>query len=232
MTPHISAQKGEIAKTVLMPGDPLRAKMMAQTFLEDPKLVNSVRNMLMYTGTYQGKAVTIAGSGMGQASIGIYSYELFAFYDVENIIRLGSAASYDPKIKLFELVLATEAFSDSPFYAKEILGLETNVLKASSSLNEKLSAAAQALQIPVHQGRIHTSDVFYFESRVEQIIAKTKAIAREMESYALFANAQKFGKNAACLLTIGTNVFQKSNVTREQREKHFLEMAKVALAIL
>ena len=124
MTPHINAQKGKIAKVVLMPGDPLRAQYFAKTFLENAKLVNTVRNMLMYTGTYKGKEVTIAGSGMGQASMGIYSYELFHYYEVETIIRIGTTGAYVPELKPYDLVLVTESYSDSTSYAQAMLKLD------------------------------------------------------------------------------------------------------------
>ena len=152
-TPHNAAQKGDFASTVLMPGDPLRAKFIAETFLEDAKLVTSVRGMLGYTGTYQGKPVSVMGSGMGMPSIGIYSWELFTQYDVENIIRIGSAGAYSEQAKLFDVVLATAAYSESS-YAKTQNGDTADTQKPSELLNAKLRASAQKLSIPLIEGVI------------------------------------------------------------------------------
>lgn len=232
MTPHINAKKGEIAKTVLMPGDPLRAKFIAETFLEDVKLVNQVRNMFMYTGTYKGKPVTIAGSGMGCPSIGIYSFELFKFYDVENIIRIGSAGSYKEDLKLYELVLATEAYSDSTSFAELVLEEKTNVTKASPKLNELIEKSAQKQGINFKEGRVHSSDVFYSSIPLAKRIETTQSLCVEMESYALFTNAKKLNKNAACLLTISDNLITSEETSAEERQNKFLEMMKVALGIL
>lgn len=232
MTPHINAKKGEIAKTVLMPGDPLRAKFIAEKFLENPVLVNTVRNMFMYTGTYKGKEVTIAGSGMGQPSIGIYSYELFNFYDVDNIIRIGSAGSYQKELGIYEVVLANDAYSDSTTFAKAVLGQETHVMEPSLDLNQKLIASAQQQGIKLNQGRVHSSDVFYTSIPLETIIKTTGAMCVEMESYALFANAKKLNKNAACLLTISDNLITHEETTAQEREQKFMKMVEVALGIL
>ena len=232
MTPHINAKKGQIAKTVLMPGDPLRAKFIAEKFLENPVLVNTVRNMFMYTGTYKGKEVTIAGSGMGQPSIGIYSYELFNFYDVENIIRIGSAGSYQKELGIYEVVLANDAYSDSTTFAKAVLGQDTHVMEPSLDLNQKLIASAQQQGIKLNQGRVHSSDVFYTSIPLETIIKTTEAMCVEMESYALFANAKKLNRNAACLLTISDNLITHEETTAQEREQKFMKMVEVALGIL
>ena len=165
-TPHNHAKPGEIAKTVLMPGDPLRAKFIAETFLENPRLFNTVRNMYGYTGTYKGKEVSVMGSGMGMPSIGIYSYELFAFYGVENIIRIGSAGSYTPEHDIYDVVIAKDAFSESS-YALVQTGCKDNVLLPSPTLNEKLINAAKELGIDAHLGRIHSSDVFYAQKKTD-----------------------------------------------------------------
>ena len=232
MTPHISAQKGEIAKTVLMAGDPLRAKFMAETFLEKPKLVNTVRNMLMYTGTYKGKEVTIAGSGMGQPSIGIYSYELFSFYDVDNIIRIGSTGSYDANLDVYEVVLVTDAYTDSPHYGKAILNVNTPVMEPSSELTAKLAASAERLGIKVTKGRTHSCEAFYSEIPLEEIINTTKAICVEMESYALFTNAKKFNKHGAAILTVSDNLITKAMTSSAEREQKFVKMVEIALGVL
>ncbi|MGY5139451.1 purine-nucleoside phosphorylase [Mycoplasmopsis gallinarum] len=230
MTPHISAKKGEIAKTVIMPGDPLRAKFIAETFL-DPgyKQVNSVRNMFMFTGTYKGKEITIAGSGMGCPSIGIYSYELFKFYDVDNIIRIGSAGSYQKDLDLYEVVLATEAFADGDAFRRIALGKEGNIAYPSQKLNNKIEKVAQELNIPIVKGRVHSSDVFYSIVPLEERIKETEAICVEMESYALFTNAEATGKNAACLLTISDNLITHEETSAAERQEAFTKMMEIAL---
>ncbi len=232
MTPHISAKKEDIAKTVLMPGDPLRAKFIAEKFLDNVKLVNTVRNMLMFTGEYKGKKVTIAGSGMGQPSIGIYSYELFKFYDVDNIIRIGSAGSYKKELGLYEVVLAKDSYSDSKTYGQLVLDVDTHIQTPSKFLNDKLIESAQKLNISLNIGRVHSSDVFYNSRPLEETIQTTKADCVEMESYALFTNAKKLDKNAACLVTISDNLITHEETSSEEREKTFLKMVEIALGIL
>lgn len=230
MTPHISAKKGEIAKTVIMPGDPLRAKYIAETFL-DPgyKLVNSVRNMFMYTGTYQGKEITIAGSGMGCPSIGIYSYELFKFYDVDRIVRIGSAGSYVKELGLYEVVLATEAYADSGAFRKLALGKGGNTSLPSARLNEEIQNIANELGHKLTKGRVHSSDVFYSVVPLEERIKETQAVCVEMESYALFTNAEATGKEAACLLTISDNLITKEETSSQERQTAFVKMMEIAL---
>ena len=232
MTPHINAKKDDIAKTVLMPGDPLRAKFIAEKFLDNVKLVNTVRNMFMFTGEYKGKKVTIAGSGMGQPSIGIYSYELFKFYDVDNIIRIGSAGSYKKDLGLYEVVLANDSYSDSNTYGQLVLDVDTHIQTPSEHLNEKLKESAKKLNIPLNVGRIHSSDVFYNSRPLEETIQTTQADCVEMESYALFTNAKKLNKNAACLVTISDNLITHEETSSEEREKTFLKMVEIALGIL
>ena len=201
-TPHNRAEKGAFAKTVLMPGDPLRAKFIAETFLSNPTLVTDVRGMLGYTGTYEGRPVSVMGSGMGMPSIGIYSYELFSQYGVENIIRIGSAGSYTPKAKLFDVVLATGAYSESS-YAKVQSGDGANVQLPSEALNQALRESAAAQGIPLIEGMIHSADVFYREpsdetpSYWEKLRDEKGCLAVEMESFALFHNARVLGKHAA-----------------------------------
>ena len=228
-TAHNSAKPGEIAKTVLMPGDPLRAKFIAENFLENPVQFNTVRNMFGYTGTYKGKEVSVMGSGMGMPSIGIYSYELFAFYGVENIVRIGSAGCFVEGLDLFDVILAKDAWSDSN-YAKVMHGYEGNVTYPSEALNAKLLKAAEELNIPVKQERILSSDVFYLQGE-EGIVkyAKEGCVAAEMESFALFTNAKYLGKNAACLLTISDSILDHKETTPEERQNSFTEMMKIAL---
>lgn len=229
-TPHISSNIEDIAKTVLMPGDPLRAKFIAETFLKDVKLVNQVRNMLAYTGTYKGKKVTVMGSGMGMPSIGIYSYELFKFYDVENIIRIGSCGAYDKDLKLFDVLLVSQAFSESSF-AKTMGISNRHFLPASKTLNNRIKRAATKLNKPLKEGIIHSSDVFYrlnHQAYVD-IYKKHQTIAVEMESFALFANAKALNRKAACLLTVSDSLVNHEETTSEQREKAFTNMMEIAL---
>ncbi len=232
-TPHNAAEKGQIAKTVLMPGDPLRAKFIAETFLENPVEFNTVRNMFGYTGTYNGKEVSVMGSGMGMPSIGIYSYELYAFYGVENIIRIGSAGGYTADMKLYDVVLATKAFSESTF-AKVQGGHEGKTLEPSAELNEKLEKAADKLGIPVVKTCIHSSDVFYRSGEntyLNELVNEHGCQCVEMESFALFANAKSLGKNAACLLTISDNLVTHELTTAEERQNSFTNMMKIALEV-
>lgn len=230
-TPHIEVEnKQEIAKTVLMPGDPLRAKFIADTFLSDVKQFNSVRNILGYTGTYKGRKISVMASGMGMPSIGIYSYELFKFYDVENIIRIGSCGGYTADVKLYDVILTKDAWSESS-YAKVQNGFEGDVIEATEQLNNSLIKNADELGIPMHIETIHSSDVFYrdnFEA-YKDIFEKHGCVAVEMESFALFHNAKVLGKNAACLLTVSDNLVTHEATTSEERQNAFTNMMKIAL---
>ncbi len=233
-TPHIRAEKGDFAKTVLMPGDPLRAKFIAETFLEDARLVTDVRGMLGFTGTYHGHPVSVMGSGMGMPSIGIYSYELYKFYDVENIIRIGSAGSYTEKAKLFDVVLAAGAVSESN-YARVQSGYAEDITLPSEELNEKLRASAARQGIPLIEGNVHSSDVFYRQpsdakpTYWERLRDERNCLGVEMESFALFHNAKVLGKNAACVVTISDSFVAPGITTAEQRQTSFTNMMKVAL---
>ena len=230
-TPHNAAEKGQIAKTVLMPGDPLRAKFIAETFLENVVQFNTVRNMFGYTGTYKGKLVSVMGSGMGMPSIGIYSYELFSMYDVENIIRVGTAGGYTADMKVKDVVLASAAYSESSF-AKTQCGYDADTIEPSAKLNERLRQVAKELGIELNEGTIHSSDVFYREgdgSYTKEIVEKHGAKAVEMESFALFSNARVLGKNAACLLTISDNLATHEYTTAQERQTSFTNMMKIAL---
>ena len=233
-TPHIAAEMGDFAKTVLMPGDPLRAQFIAETFLQDVRQVTSVRGMLGFTGTYEGRPISVMGSGMGMPSIGIYSYELYKFYGVENIVRIGSAGSYTDKARLFDVVLAAGAVSESS-YARTQSGFEGHITFPSRELNEKLRASAAKLGIPLIEGNIHSSDVFYRQpsdakpTYWEKLRDEQGCLCVEMESFALFANAQVLGKQAACLLTISDSFVSPELTTAEQRQKSFTDMMKVAL---
>lgn len=229
-TPHIEAQKGDIAKVVLMPGDPLRAKFIAETFLTDVKKFNTVRNMFGYTGLYKGKEVSVMGSGMGMPSIGIYSYELYTEYDVESIIRIGSAGSYSERANVYDVVLADSAYSESSF-AKVAFNYEEDVLKPSAALNERLLVSAEKLGIDVITGRIHSSDVFYRDSGTnwEELRDNHDVLCVEMESFALFANAKKLDKKAACILTISDSFVTQEVTSAEERQTAFTKMMEIAL---
>ncbi|MDD6131374.1 MAG: purine-nucleoside phosphorylase [Bacteroidales bacterium] len=230
-TPHISAAQGDFAKTVLMPGDPLRAKFIAETFLDDIKLVTSVRNVLGYTGTYKGVKVSVMASGMGMPSIGIYSYELFKFYDVENIIRIGSAGSYRDWLKVMDVTLAKTAVSESSF-AKTQGGCEDTSIAPSAEINDLIMKKAEELNINCKYSVVHSSDVFYREASQgtwQDIANNTGSDCVEMESFALFHNANVLGKRAACLLTISDSFVNHEELTAEQRQNSFREMMILAL---
>lgn len=227
-TPHNRAKLGDIAKTVLMPGDPLRAKFIADTFLKDVKQFNNVRGMLGFTGTYKGVPVSVMGSGMGMPSIGIYSYELYKFYGVENIIRVGTAGAMKEDLALFDVVLVDGSYSQST-YAKCAFGYEEDVQKPSEELNSAIEKAAAALGKKVTKGYISSSDTFYSDPDVKREPCKYDLLCAEMESFALFANARYLGKKAACILTISDSIVLKQETTAEQRQTAFVDMMEIAL---
>lgn len=229
MTPHNEAKKEEIAKIVIMPGDPLRAKMIAETYLENPTLVNQVRGMYGYTGTYKGKKITVMGSGIGMPSMGIYSYELFKFYDVDTIIRVGSMGAYTDELKLYDVVLETEVYTESTYGKMQSGSLETTLL-SSNHINDKIKEVATLKQIPVREGTIYCSDVFYYESfDFQKYYQEHNCLGVEMESYALFHNAKVLDKNATCILTVSDNLVTKEETTAEERQKSFFNMIELAL---
>lgn len=229
MTPHIEAQEGEIAKIVLMPGDPMRAKFIAETYLDAVKLVNRVRGMYAYTGLYKGKEITVMASGMGMPSMGIYSYELYQFYHVDTIIRIGSAGAYVEDLDLFDVVLAKDVYSESS-YAKTQNGCSDTILSSSKELNDVIQFTAQSRGQTLHIGTVHSSDVFYRENNPYLFLSqKYGCLAVEMESFALFHNANLLGKRAACLLTISDSFISHQETTSEQREKSFTDMVILAL---
>lgn len=227
-TAHNEAEKGEVARIVLMPGDPLRARHIAQTYLDQPVQFNAVRGMLGYTGEYRGRKVSVMGSGMGMPSIGIYSYELFRFYDVDAIIRVGSAGAYVSELNLFDLVLADSAWSEST-YALAQSGESQDVQQPDPQLNEIIRSAAQKLKVPLHEGRIHSSDVFYHEQDELARYRSHGCVCVEMESFALFHNARVCGKQAACLLTISDSLISGAQTSAAQRERAFGQMMETAL---
>lgn len=226
MTPHIEAKLEEIAETVLMPGDPLRAEYIAKKYLTNYKLVSKIRNVYAFTGYYNGKLVTVMASGMGLGSIGIYSYELFKFYNVENIIRIGSAGAYDPSLKVGDVLLATEIYTDSNYsYVQD--GTNNNLLKTSDKLNNLLKNEN------IKYGRILSSDVFYKEKdNYKEMFEKYNCLAVEMESYALMHNANKFNKNATCLLTISDSLVTKEEMSAYDRQNTLDKMIELALKMI
>ena len=225
MTPHIESEKNEIAKTVLMPGDPLRAKYIAEKFLDDYKLVNQVRNIYAYTGHYKGKEITVMASGMGMPSIGIYSYELYKFYDVENIIRIGTFGAYTKDLDLYEVVLVDKAYSDSS-YALVQNNNESKFIEASQELNDKIIKTSDEIKTVT----IYSSDVFYKEyENYKELYEKYNCMGVEMESFALFSNAKVLGKKAACLLTVSDNFETNEKISSTERQNALNKMITLAL---
>ncbi len=230
-TPHISAPHDAFAHTVLMPGDPLRAKYVAHKFLTDVREVTAVRNMLGFTGLYNEKAVSVMGSGMGMASMGIYSYELYKFYGVENILRIGSAGSYNASLHLADVVLADKSYSDST-YALMQNGCTDKIMLPDPGLNKIIQETATRLNIPCHLANVYSSDVFYTDTPAEtwqQAAMRTKTDCVEMESFALFHNANVLRKRAATLLTISDNFHTDRHLSAEQRQLAFNDMILLAL---
>lgn len=229
-TPHITAKEGDFARTVLMPGDPLRSKFIAETYLENPVLVNDTRGVQGYTGLYRGKRVSVMASGMGIPSIGIYSYELFNFYDVKNIIRIGSAGAISPDLKLFDIVIGMSASYNSVFANQ--FGLPgTYAPTASYSLLKKATDAADTLGLPVTVGNILSNDLFYDDAQSTLAWQKMGVLAVEMESAALYMNAARAGKNALCICTISDSLVTHEECTAEERQNAFTQMMRLALEI-
>ena len=229
-TPHITAREGDFARTVLMPGDPLRARFIAEHFLTDAALVNNVRGVQGYTGHYQGKRVSVMASGMGMPSIGIYSYELYNFYGVENIIRIGSAGMISQSLKVRDIVAGVSAYTNSSFGRQ--FGFDGQLAPCCSyELLEKAMQAGKALgQQPV-AGAIYSSDCFYDASEPLGKLQKLGVLCVEMEAAALYLNAARAGKNALALLTISDNPFTGEGLTAEERQNTFTRMMEIALAI-
>lgn len=227
-TPHISAENGEIAKTVLMPGDPLRAKFIAENFLTDAKCYNSVRGMLGFTGLYKGREISVQGSGMGMPSMGIYSYELFNFYGVQNIIRIGTAGALCENVKIRDIVIGMGACTDSR-YAKQfsLPGYYSPI--ASYELLTRAVSAASERGIDVKVGNILSSDLFYGDAKNTLDWTKMGVMAVEMEAAALYMNAARAGKNALCILTISDELLTGKTTTSEERQTSFTQMMEIAL---
>lgn len=228
MTPHNQAKKDEIANTVLMPGDPLRAKYIATHYLTDIYCFNHVRNMLGYTGLYQGRPISIMGSGMGMPSIGIYSYELYTQYDVDTIIRIGSCGALIPSLDLFDVVLADSAWSRSTYAQEQSHDMDT-IQYPSSAINQALQRAAKEQNQMLHPCRFRSSDIFYYEDGIDSGAIENQCAVVEMESFALFHNAKVTGKKAACICTVSDSLVTQQETTAQQRETAFDTMAQIAL---
>lgn len=236
-TPHISAKPGDFGKTVLMPGDPLRAKFIAETFLENPVLVNNVRGVQGHTGTYKGVKVSVMASGMGMPAIGIYSHELYNGYGVENIIRVGSAGAIQENIDLYDLVLAQGACTDSNWAAQFHLPGTFAPIADYTLLSEAVKAA-QNIGATYHVGNVNSSDVFYGDhvgvpEGLGSVygLKKMGVMALEMEAAALYMNAARYGKRALCICTISDHVLKGTETTSQERQTAFTTMMRVALDV-
>ena len=229
-TPHIAAKPGDFAETVLMPGDPLRSKFIAETFLENPVLVNNTRGVQGYTGTYKGKRVSVMASGMGMPSIGIYSYELFNFYDVKNIIRVGTAGVIRPDLKVRDIVIGQGACTNSNYVNQfDLPGTFSPI--CSYDLLKKAVDAAEKLGVTPVVGNLYSSDAFYDDSMGLSKWQKMGVLAVEMEAAALYMNAARAGKNALAICTISDNPFTGEVTTAEERQMTFTKMMEIALEI-
>ena len=233
MIPHNSAEKGDIAKTVIMPGDPMRAKYIAEKYLDDYKLVNEVRGMYAYTGLYKGKRITVMAHGMGMPSMGIYAYELYKFYDVEEIIRIGSCGAYLEEMKLFDIILSTAVYTESSF-ALTLNNDLCHVAYSDEDLNVKIGKVAYQNDIKLYRGMtacldcfdVYATDISKFFDRMPKDV---KPIAAEMEAFALFYVAKMLNKKAACLMSVVDSKYIKDVATPEEREKGLDKMIKLAL---
>ena len=230
-TPHNSAKPGDFARTVLMPGDPLRAKFIAENYLENAVLVNNVRGVQGYTGEYKGKKVSVMASGMGQPSIGIYSYELFNFYGVENIIRIGSCGSFSPDLHARDIIIAMGACTNGN-YASQYRLPGTFCPIADYELVKKAAEECEKLGVNYRVGNILSSDTFYDDSNSGMEWAKMGVLGVEMESAALYCNAARAGKKALCVCTVSDSfIYPEENTTAEERQVSFTKMMEIALNI-
>ena len=229
MSIHISAKPGEIAKIILMPGDPLRAKYIADTYLLDAALVSNTRNIYFYTGTYKGVLVSVGASGMGCPSIGIYSYELFTEYGVDCIIRMGTCGAYTTDLKLFDLINIDIAVSESS-YAQYAWGIEGNAIAHQGKAFDIITSTAAENAVQLNCCSIHSSDIFYRStSNMPALAVQHNCVAVEMESFALFANASYLGKTAAALLTVSDIIPTHEKISADERETALLPMMELAL---
>lgn len=229
-TPHIAATKEQIAKTVIMPGDPLRSQMIAGTFLENPVLVNNVRGVQGYTGTYKGKEFTVMASGMGHPSIGIYSYELFNFYDVDTIIRVGSIGGVSDRTPLRSIVIGSRAYSETNylmFYRDN--GNKPGFIEADAALSARAAATAERLGLVYNIGDIFSSDTYYSDCDDLATCAEHNLLGIEMESVALYLNAKRAGKKALTICTVSNNIPTGVELPSEDRQNGFKDMIRLAL---
>ena len=233
MTPHINAKEEDIAKIVLAPGDPLRAKYIAENFLENYRLVNTVRNILAYTGTYKGKEITVFSTGMGMPSMGIYCYELYKFYNVEAIIRIGSCGAYSADLNIFDTILVDESYTEGNF-AKALNNKDCHIINASEDINSIIKETANENNIKLVEGNVLCSECFdyYIEDiniLLNRLPAEFNITAAEMESFALFYTAKYLNKKASCLLTVVDSHYKKQEISSEEREKSLNDMIVLAL---
>ena len=228
-TVHIESKKEDIASVVLMPGDPKRSEYIAKHFLKNYKLVNEVRGMTAYTGYYKDRLITIFPSGMGCPSMGIYSYELFKEYDVDNIIRIGSCGGYSSRLKLNDVILVTGSYSESD-YGRELAGYKDKLVKSDDSLNNIIESTAKSINKKLVKGNIYCCDAFYEnEYDYKERSNDNDVLGIEMETFALFNNAKKFNKKATALLTVSDLFFSDDKLTSEEREKELNDMIILAL---
>lgn len=228
-TPHINAEKDAFGKTVLMPGDPLRSKFIAENYLENAKLVNNIRGIQGYTGTYKGTKISVMASGMGMPTIGIYSYELFNFFNVENIMRIGSTGSIQEKVKVRDIVIGMGACTNSN-YASQYQLTGTFAPIASYPLMREAIAQAEKAGASYHVGNILSSDTFYSDNKTEnESWKKMGVLCIEMEAAALYMNAARCGKNALAILTVSDSLVTGEETTAEERQNSFTQMMEIAL---
>lgn len=233
MALHNEAKEGEIAKVVLMPGDPLRAKYIAENFLEEYKLVSSVRNIYAYTGKYKGKEITVMASGMGMPSMGIYCYELYKFYGVETIIRIGSCGAYKPDLDLLDVVLIERSYTEGNF-AKAMTGIECHAVNASKDINDLIVDTAKENNLKCVRANIACTEYFdpYLDNPqavIERLPEEENVLGSEMEAFALFFTAKQLNKKAACLVTVADSNYKQASITVEQRQEALNDMIKLAL---
>lgn len=230
MTPHNEAKKEEIAKTVIMPGDPNRAKLIAENYLTNIKIVNQVRGILAYTGYYKEHKVTVMASGMGMPSMGIYSYELFKEYDVDNIIRIGTCGALTNEINLEDIIIPSKAYTLSNF-SYQYTGTLTNIVHSSRTLSARLEESAKMLDFKYLTGTINTSDIFYSDYK-EPLEKENNCLAVEMETFALFYIAGKLNKNASAILTVTDSLITGERLSSEEREKNLNKAINIVLESL
>ena len=233
MTPHISSKKEDISNIVLMPGDPLRAKYIAENFLENSKLVNSVRNIFAYTGFYKNIRITVFASGMGMPSIGIYSYELYKFYDVDTIIRIGSCGAYSKDLNIFDTILVNKSYTEGNF-AYALNSVNEHISEADIRTNKIIEETAKNLNINYIKGNTLCSECFdYYIKDINELISRLpkdlNIIAAEMEAFALFYTAKYLNKKASCLLTVVDSHYKNLEISSEEREKSLNDMIKLSL---